>query len=169
MSDLYYEDFVVGETYEFDTVQISEDEIIEFGQQYDPLPFHISDEAATETPFDGLIASGLQTFALSQRQIVDQLFGRARILGSVGFDEVLFPNPVRPGDILSTSLEVVEKRPSASKPSRGLVTFKQTVVDQHDVLVLQVVNNVFFERRRENSRFEYLNLISHPLADRSCW
>ena len=149
MSDLYYEDLVVGETYEFDEVRISKNEIIDFGQQYDPLPFHTSYEAAVDTSFEGLIASGLQTFALSQRQIVDQLFGRARILGSVGFDEVLFPNPVRPGDILSTNLEVLEKRPSASKPSYGLVTLKRTVVDQNDEPVLQAVNNVLFERRCE--------------------
>lgn len=149
MSGLYYEDFIVGETYEFDDIRISEDEIVDFGQQYDPLPLHTNHEAAADAPFEGLIASGLQTFALSQRQIVDQLFGRAHILGSVGFDEVLFPTPVRPGDILSTSLEVLEKRPSASKPSYGLVTLERTVVDQNDEPVLQAVNNVLFKRRCE--------------------
>ncbi|QLG50990.1 MaoC/PaaZ C-terminal domain-containing protein [Natrinema halophilum] len=149
MSDLYYEDFAVGERHEFDGVRLGKEEIVEFGERYDPLPFHTEDEAAAETPFDGIIASGLQTFVMSQQQVVDNLYGNARILGSVGFDEVLFPNPVRPGDTLSTSLEVLEKRPSESDPSRGLVTLERTVVDQHDAVVLKAVNNVLFERRPE--------------------
>lgn len=149
MSALYYDDFVVGETYEFDNVQISEKEIIEFGRRYDPLPLHTGDKVTAELPFDEVIASGLQTFALSQRQIVDHLYGKGRVLGSVGFDEVLFPNPVRPGDTLSTSLEVIGKRPSKSDPSRGLVKLERTVVNQHNTVVLQAVNNVLFGRRQE--------------------
>ena len=149
MGDLYYDDFTVGETYECDDVKITKDEIIEFSQRYDPLPFHTDDEAASETPFDGIIASGLQTLALSQREIVKSFYRNGRILGSVGFDEVLFPNPVRPGDTLSTSLEVIKKRPSNSDPSRGLVKLKRTVINQHDAVVLQAVNNVLFERRGE--------------------
>lgn len=117
MSVLYYDKFIAGETYEFDNAQISEKEIIEFGRRCDPLPLHTSDEVAAEPPFDEVLASGLQTFTLSQRQIVDHLYGKGRILGSVGFDEVLFPNPVRPGDTLSTRLEVIGKRPSESDPS----------------------------------------------------
>ena len=149
MDNLYYEDLIVDEEYKFDDIQVSKKEIVEFGRQYDPLPFHTGDEAAAETPFDGVIASGLQTFALSQRQIVDHFYGEGRVLGSVGFDEVLFPNPVRPGDTLSTSLEVIEKRPSESNPSRGLVKLERTVVNQHDTVVLRAVNNVLFERRHE--------------------
>lgn len=149
MNGLYYEDLSVGEVHEFDDIQISEEEIIDFGQRYDPLPLHINPEEAADTLVGGLIASGLQTFSLSQRRIVDQLFERARILGSVGFDEVLFPTPVRPGDVLSTSLEVIEKRLSASKPSYGLVTLERTVVNQDDEVVLQAVNNILFERRCE--------------------
>ena len=147
MSKLYYEDFSVGKTYKFDGVKIERREIVEFGQQYDPLPLHTDTEASAETPYDDIIASGLHTFALSQKQIVDNLYGRSRVLGSVGFDEVVFPNPVRPGDMLYTSLEVLEKRPSESDPSRGLVTLERTVVNQHDEVVLKAVNNVLFERQ----------------------
>lgn len=149
MNDLYYEDLSTGEVHEFEGTTLSEEQIIDFGQQYDPLPLHVSPDEATKTPVGGLIASGLQTFSLSQRQIADQLFKGAHILGSVGFDEVLFPNPVRPGDFLLTSLEVVEKRLSTSKPSYGLVTLERTVVNQNDEVVLQAVNNVLFERRCE--------------------
>lgn len=151
MDELYYEDFSVGKTYEFGGIQVERDEIVEFGQRYDPLPIHTDTESSAETPYDDVIASGLQTFALSQKQIVDNLYGRSRVLGSVGFDEVVFPNPVRPGDTLSTTLEVLEKRPSESNPSRGLVTLERAVVNQHDEVVLKAVNNVLFERQQNES------------------
>lgn len=147
METLWYDDFEVGETYEFDPVRIDEAEIVRFGRRYDPLPFHTGGETETETPYEGVIASGLQTFALSQRQVVDNLYGEARIVGSVGFDEVRFPNPVRPGDSLVTRLEVLEKRPSESDPSRGLVKLERTVVDSDDRILLRAINNVLFERR----------------------
>ncbi|MDL5363817.1 MaoC/PaaZ C-terminal domain-containing protein [Halalkalicoccus sp. NIPERK01] len=150
MCNLHYDDFVVGEIYEFGDVEITKKEIVEFGRQYDPLPFHTDDAAGAETPFDGVITSGLQTFALSQRQIVDNLYGNARILGSVGFEDVSFPNPVGPGDRLSTTLEVLKKRPSKSDPTRGLVALERTVRNQHDSVVLRAVNNVLFERKTSN-------------------
>lgn len=146
MSELYYDDFAVGDTYEFDGVRLSRTDIVEFGRQYDPLPFHTDEDAAMETPYGGVIASGLQTFAVSQRQVVDHLYRRAAIYGSVGFDELAFPNPVRPGDTLYTSLEVLGKRPSESDPSRGLVTVERTVDTQAGATVLRAVNNVLFER-----------------------
>lgn len=147
MDKLYYEDFSVGKTHEFDGIQLEREEIVEFGQQYDPLPLHTDTEASAETPYDDIIASGLQTFALSQKQVVNNLYGRSRVLGSVGFDEVMFPNPVRPGDTLYTTLEILEKRPSESDPLRGLVTLERTVVNQDDEVVLKAVNNVLFERQ----------------------
>lgn len=147
MCELYYEDFTVGKTYEFDGIQVEREEIVEFGQQFDPLPLHTDTEALAETPYDDIIASGLHTFALSQKQIVDNLYGKSRVLGSVGFDEVVFPNPVRPGDTLYTTLKILEKRPSESDPLRGLVTLERRVVNQHDEVVLKAVNNVLFERQ----------------------
>ncbi|MGB9985699.1 MULTISPECIES: MaoC family dehydratase [Halobacteriales] len=147
MYNRYYEDFVVGETHKTDDVEVTKQEILEFGQKYDPLPFHIDEETAAETPFNGVIASGLQTFALSQKQVVDSFFRESHLLGSVGFDEAEFPNPVRPGDTLSTTLEILEKRPSKSNPSRGLVTIMRKVVNQHDSVVLRVTNNVLVERQ----------------------
>lgn len=148
MSELYYEDFSVGKTYKFDGFSIKRNEITGFANRYDPLPLHTDTEASAKTPYDDIIASGLQTFALSQKEIADDLFTRSRVLGSVGFNEVVFPNPVHPEDTLFTTLKVLEKRVSESDPSRGLVTLERTVVNQHDEVVLKAVNNVLFERRQ---------------------
>lgn len=148
MSQLYYNDLNVGDKYKFNGIQISREDIISFGHRYDPLPFHIDEEAAMESIFDGLIASGLQTLALTQRQIVDHFYQDLHILGGFGFKEVLFPNPVRPGDTLYISLEILEKRPSESDPSRGLVTVKRTITNQNDTPVLTAVNNLLLQRRQ---------------------
>lgn len=146
MSQLYYDDLNIGDKYEFDGIRVSKEEIVSFGHRYDPLPFHTNEKAALDSIFDGLIASGLQTLALSQKQIVDHLYEDAHILGGFGFEEVLFPNPVRPEDVLYTSVEVIEKRLSESDPSRGIVTIERTVAKHDDVVVLTAINNVLFQR-----------------------
>ncbi|MFC3957136.1 MaoC family dehydratase [Halovivax cerinus] len=151
MDELWYEDFRVGETYEFDPVRVDEDDIVEFATRYDPLSFHTDAGAASESRYGGLIASGIQTMALSQSQVVDGLYGRSHIIGSLGFESVRFPRPVRPGDRLTTHIEVLDRRVSESDPSRGIVTTERTVVDGADAVVFEAVNNVLFERRSTNS------------------
>ncbi|MGQ4555633.1 MaoC/PaaZ C-terminal domain-containing protein [Halobellus sp. GM3] len=119
---LAYEDLSVGDRFESDrTVELTRDSIVEFGREYDPQPFHVGDDAPAASPFDGLVASGLHSFAACNRLATEAFFGRVAFLGGRGVDDLRWYRPVRPGDALSADVEVVEKRVSASDPRRGYV------------------------------------------------
>lgn len=128
----YFEDLQVGDTYRTGSVTVTEAEIIAFARQYDPQPFHTDPAAAPHSVFGRLVASGWHTAALTMRLMVQgdlQLAG-----GSVGLgvEKIEWPRPVLPGDTLHVVSEVVEKRPSRSKPDRGLVRVRSTTFNQRD-------------------------------------
>jgi acyl dehydratase len=132
----YFEDFVVGERFRSRGVTLTESEIVRFALEYDPQPFHIDLEAALKSPFGGLIASGLQTFALGWRMFLQEGLFKACSMGSPGIDEMRWTAPVRPGDTLYTDAEVRELRPSASKPDRGTLRMAYAIVNQRGETVL---------------------------------
>jgi acyl dehydratase len=132
----YLEDFAVGDVYEAGSVQVTEAEIIEFARRYDPQRFHIDAEAARQSPYAGLIASGWHTIALSMRLLVDSIFGDSAGLGSPGVDEIRWPHPVRPGDTLTVRMTVLDSRPSRSKPDRGIMRFRVEVANQDGETVM---------------------------------
>jgi acyl dehydratase len=134
----YFEDYVAGDTHEFGSVTLSEDEIVAFGRRYDPQPFHTDLEAARRTQFGGLIASGWQTAGLMMRLVVDHYLSHVASLASPGIDELRWTKPVRPGDTLSVRATVLETRPSTSKPDRGLVRTLFQVLNQHGEVVMSV-------------------------------
>jgi acyl dehydratase len=134
----YFEDYVEGHVYEFGSITLSEDEIVAFGRRYDPQPFHTDLDAARHTQFGGLIASGWQTAGLMMRLVVDHYLSRVASLASPGIDELRWTKPVRPGDTLSVRATVLETRPSASKPDRGLVRTLFQVLNQHGEEVMSV-------------------------------
>lgn len=127
---LYFEDFRVGDVHQFGSRTLTREAIVAFAREYDPQPFHIDEEAARDTIYGGLIASGWQTASLCFRLAVDALIGRAASLGSPGIDELRWLRPVRPGDSISARAEVLETRPSQSKPDRGLVRMRYEAYNQ---------------------------------------
>jgi len=112
---------VPGSVYQFGSIPVEEKDIVDFAERYDPQVFHVDPEAAKRTSFGGLVASGWHTVALAMRLLVDHRLSRMANLGSPGVDDLRWLKPVRPGDILSVRLTILEARRSQSKPDRGIV------------------------------------------------
>ncbi|CAN5810262.1 MaoC family dehydratase [soil metagenome] len=147
MSDLYFEDFKVGDRFTSGGLTLTEAGIIDFARQWDPQPFHIDAEFAKKWTFGGLIASGLHTMAVTLRLWLDQGVLRACSLGSPGIGEVQFPRPVRPGDTLRVVTDIVELRLSASKTDRGIARLRQVTINQRGEQVMEQDTTVFLKRR----------------------
>ena len=150
MSDAlsYYEDLVVGSKASFGQYEVTRDEVIEFATKYDPQPFHLSDEAAAQTYFGRLSASGWHTAAMTMRMTVEHFRTRRQAgLGSPGLDELKWLRPVYPGDTLRVESELLEKRVSASRPGMGITKGRTTVFNQHDQPVMTFVANGLIRTR----------------------
>lgn len=119
MAKRYYEAIEVGETHDLGSTSLTEVELREFAERYDPQPFHVDPEAAANSPYGGLIASGWQTAAVCMRLAVTGFFNDTVTMGSFGLDELRWRTPVRPGDTIHATLEIVEKRASSSRDDRG--------------------------------------------------
>jgi acyl dehydratase len=117
----YFEDYLLGTTYECGTVSVSEASIITFAKEFDPQSFHVDPVAAASGPFGGLIASGWHTAALTMRLLVVNYLSAEASLGGAGADEIRWPYPVRPGDTLRVRATVGASRRSLSKPDRGII------------------------------------------------
>ena len=142
----YWEDFEPGQVYELGTRTITEEELVAFAREWDPQPFHVDPEAAKESVFGGLIASGWQTGAIWMRMYVDTMLGSAA-RGSPGIEELRWLAPVRPGDTLTGRLTVLEATPSATKPDRGTIRIRGEMVNQDGVTVMAMTSRGHFERR----------------------
>ena len=143
----HWEDFTPGEVTEIGPVKVSEDEILEFANRFDPQYFHIDPEAAVDSPFGGLIASGWHTAALFMGMFVRAMLLDTASLGSPGIDELRWTAPVRPGDTLRGRVTVDEVRESSKDPSRGTVFTTSEVFNQNGVLVMRIRARGFFARR----------------------
>lgn len=138
---LYFEDIEVGSKQSFGNKLVTREEVIDFASKYDPQPFHLSDEAAAETYFGRLSASGWHTGSMVMRMLVDQMEEHEQAgLGSPGIDELRWLKPVYPGDTLRCETEVLEKRQSQSKPEMGSFKSRLTVFNQDDVPVMMMVS-----------------------------
>jgi acyl dehydratase len=147
-SDRYFDDFRAGDTFESTGLTITESAIIDFAVQWDPQPFHLDAEhARTRGAFGGLIASGLHTMCASLRLWMDDRIFIACTIGSPGMDEVQFLRPVRPGDTLRVVTELLELRPSTSKPDRGSVRMRHTTLNQRDEVVMTMDARVILRKR----------------------
>jgi acyl dehydratase len=134
--DRYFEDYLPGAVHEFGSVTINEAEIIEFARRFDPQPFHIDLEAAKQSAFGGLIASGWHTASLTMRLLVDNYISRVASLGSPGADEIRWRRPVRPGDTLSVRVTVTESKLSRSKPGQGTIrSYVETLNQDREVVM----------------------------------
>ena len=145
----YLEDLAVGQRDAFGHHEVTREEVIEFAQRYDPQPFHLSDEAAAETHFGRLSASGWHTCAMTMAMIVENFRGKRQAgLGAAGIDELRWLTPVYPGDTLRCETEVLEVRPSRSRPEMGSYRSRMTVFNQHDVPVMSFVSIGLIRRRQ---------------------
>ena len=138
ITDRYFEDYVPGSIHEFGSITVDQDEVIAFAKRYDPQDFHADPEAAKQTIFGGLIASGWQTAGLMMRLYADNYLSRVASLSSPGVDELRWKHPVRPGDELSIRVTVVEARRSNSKPDRGIVKSFIEVLNQKNEVVMSM-------------------------------
>jgi len=132
----YFEDYQPGAVHEFGSIAIEEAEMVEFARRFDAQPFHTDPDAAKESAFGGLIASGWYTVSLTMRLLVDHYVSRVASLGSPGVDELRWRRPVRPGDTLSVRVTVLESRLSRSKPGQGTTRSYVEVLNQLGEVVM---------------------------------
>lgn len=144
---IYWENFEVGRVVPLGEKTVTEDEIVAFGLEFDPQPMHTDPEAASESMFGGLIASGWHSCALLMRMICDAYLLESSSLGSPGLDEINFLAPVRPGDTLKGQMTCLETRALGSRPEVGIVKIFYEVFSQDGDCVLTWRCNQFFRRR----------------------
>lgn len=143
----YLEDLAPGQAYGSGRLTVSEADIKAFAAQFDPQPFHLDEAAAKRTMFGGLAASGWHTAALTMRLSVESEFGPAGGIIGAGFEELRWPLPVRPGDELHVEFEILEVRPSKSRPNQGLVKMRMTTRNQKNEAVQVAVGTLVVPRR----------------------
>jgi len=148
MKRLYLEDFEVGQTFGGSSrILVDPERIKSFAAEFDPQPFHLDENAAQASIFGGLAASGWHTAAMTMRLLVDSDFKPAGGIIGAGFQDFRWPRPVRPGDELRVQSEVLEVRPSKSRPDQGIVTVRTTTLNQSDEPVLIFVGNLIVPAR----------------------
>jgi acyl dehydratase len=144
---LYLDDIAIGQTFVTGTVEVEMEKIKAFAAEFDPQPFHLDAVAARASMFGGLVASGWHTAAMTMRLLVDGEFQIAGGLIGLGVEEVRWPRPVRPGDVLQVKSEVLDMRPSKSQPDRGIVKMRNTTRNQAGEPVMVQVVNILVPRR----------------------
>jgi acyl dehydratase len=147
--DFYLDELKVGDRFESDGYTLTEADVIGFARNYDPQPFHLDVEAAKQTIHGGLIASGFQTLAVGFRMLYQTGFITSANLGGIGIDELRWLKPVRPGETLRSTGEMLELTPSKSKPDRGVAKYLFTVLNQRDEPVLTGTFIIVLKRRRD--------------------
>ena len=147
MTECYLEDVAVGQTFSSGRLRIDAEQITTFAAAFDPQPFHLDEAAARDTFFRGLAASGWHTAAVTMRLLVESDLKPAGGIVGTGFDEFRWPRPVRPGDELRVESEVLEVRPSKSRPDQGLIKVRTTTLNQHGEAVLVLIGNLVVRRR----------------------
>ena len=143
----YWEDFTVGQVKEFGDKLVSEEDILTFAKEYDPQSFHVNKQAAEQSIFKGLIASGWQTCAFMMRMMCDEYLVDSSSQGSPGLDSVKWLKPVRPGDRIRIRSTVLETRLMNSKPRLGLVNSSWECINQNNEIVTSMQGWVIFVRR----------------------
>ena len=142
VNDRYFDDYIEGEVHQLGTIKVETDELLRFARRFDPQDFHADPIAAERTIFRGLIASGWHTAGLMMRLYAREYLTHVGSLASPGIDELRWPAPVRPGDVLSVRVTIQSARASQSKPDRGIVTSFVEVSNQRGetVMTLKPVN-----------------------------
>ena len=146
MERMYLEDFTAGQVFRSGPYAVTEADILAYARQYDPQPFHLDAAAAKGTLFGGLAASGWHTAAMTMRLIVDSFHPAWGVIGG-RMESLEWPRPVRPGDVLRVESEVLEVKPSRSKPDQGMLRVRCTTLNQNDQPVQVIVPNLIVPPR----------------------
>ena len=145
---IYIEDLAVDDEWTYGEYDVTEDELVDFAEQYDPQWFHTDRErAAAESPYGGLIASGWHTAAMTMRLLVEGFLDDTATMGAKGVDELRWRKPVEPGDTLSIRIAVEDK--TVDSDSRGTVRLRIDTTNAADELVCSMVGIVMIARRNE--------------------
>nr|MBL8411117.1 MaoC family dehydratase [Dechloromonas sp.] len=147
MDTRYLDDLAPGQHFTTPGLTLTEAEIIDFAWRYDPQSFHLDANAAADSPYGGLIASGFHSLSICFRLFIQSGILAASSMGSPGIDELRWLAPVRPGDTLHGEIEVLEVRPSSSKPDRGIARLKYQAANQRGEVVLSFIVNHLLRRR----------------------
>jgi len=148
MNERFLEDFALGQTFGSGRLTVDREAITAFAAQFDPQPFHLDESAARASIFKGLAASGWHTAAITMRLLVEgDLKPAGGVLG-LGFEEFRWPVPVRPGDELRVESEVLEVRPSKSRPDQGLIRVRTKTLNQNGETVQVTGGSLLVLRRR---------------------
>ncbi|WP_405652007.1 MaoC/PaaZ C-terminal domain-containing protein [Streptomyces sp. NBC_00019] len=142
---LYAEDLHPGTVFELGSTKVSREEILDFGHRFDPLPLHTDEDAAAASRFGGLIASGFHTAALLQRLVVDAVLSRAALIAGRELGPVRMRAPVRPGDVLHGSMEIMEVRPRDD--GTAVVRSRGTLTNDSGTVVMEVQGETLWEHR----------------------
>ena len=151
MPQIHLDDFAPGQVHHLGERTLSRDEIVAFGRDWDPQPFHLDEQAAQATMFGGLAASGWHNCALLMRIISDGFTLGSSFMGSPGVEEVRWFAPVRPGDRLRVRVTVLETRTSGSRPDLGFVRFLFEMLNATDVRLMTLTASLMFGRRRAST------------------
>lgn len=144
----YFEDFEVGVWQDHGTYEVTEAEIVEVAQRWDPQPFHVDPMAAAESPFGGLVACSAHLFSIScvlASKVPDE--HKAKAVSALGFDAIRLHSPARPGDVLSSRSLLIETRVSQSKPHLGIVRSRTELTNQRGEQVFSLEGAALIERR----------------------
>jgi acyl dehydratase len=147
MPEIYLDDLRPGQTFALGRRSVPREEIVEFARAWDPQPFHLDEAAAQASIYGQLIASGWHTACVFMRLFADGLLSRTAAIGSPGLDELRWLKPVYAGDGLDARVEILEVRPSRSRPDRGAARIRCVVSNQRGDEVLTMIATVMFLRR----------------------
>ncbi len=143
---LTFEDFHPGRIFETGWRMVTEKEIVQFSEEFDPQWFHADSSGRDESLYPTLIASGWHSGSICQRLLVDSFLGKLACLGSPGLDYLRWPAPLMPNDEVRAMCKVIEARPSNSRPTMGIVRFEVSLVTKEGKVVLEMAPNVFISK-----------------------
>jgi acyl dehydratase len=146
---LYFEDFVIGQVHKTMGVTITEEAVIRFAMEYDYQPFHADKVAAKESMFGGLIASGLQTLAMTFRMCNQAQLFAGNALAGIGLDDVRFIKPVYAGDTIHAVVTIADRREAGKYPKAGIIKWDIKTMNQKDELVFKAMLTNIMMRRPE--------------------
>ena len=147
----FLDDMYVGQRFRTQAYRVDEDEIVTFARQFDPQPFHLGSQSTKDTFFGELVASGWHTAAITMRLLVES--GLPISGGIIGAGaEITWPKPTRPGDTLHVESEIIDLKPSRSRPDRGIATLRNETFNQDgDVVQIQVAKLIVPRRGATDS------------------
>ena len=147
MTKRYFEDFKAGDSFKGDSIDVTQDTIVRFARAFDPQPFHLDPQAARQTMFGELVASGWHTAAMTMRLFATSEIQIANGIVGGGVEQLSWPRPVRPGDRLTVRIEVLEAHPSKSKPDRGMLKVRVDTLNQDGAVVQSFIGRLVVLRR----------------------